>query len=315
MALNPRVRNMDGFTLSFPPIKNAVKWLLIVNIGIFLVLELAGLVAAGAPAVAKLLQWTINILVLTPKLVVHGFVWQVVTYAFIHLGVMSILTSSLGIWFIGSLVESIFGTRRFVRYYFVCVLGGALATLALAYSGATASGPDFALAGASAANYGLLLAVGLLMGETEFMMLPFPIQIKAKYLVAIVVVVAVLFALSGPNAIMSFGPLGGLVAGLVYIKMWGRGGSRRPASSYGGIGRGLSDRMYQAPVTRKESMGMRVQNAYARWKRRRMAKKFEVYMRKQNKIVHFDEHGNYRGDAPVDDKPPNGEGGPKPWVN
>jgi hypothetical protein len=56
-----------------------------------------------------------------------------------------------------------------------------------------------------------------------------------------------------------------------------------------------------------------VRNSYYRWKRKRAARKFEVYMRKHDRDVHFDEHGNY---IPPDDDPRKGNGGSKSgWVN
>ena len=170
------------------------------------------------------------------------------------------------------------------------------------------------IAGASGANYGLLLAVGMLMGDTEFMMFPLPIQIKAKYLVGIVLAIAVLVSLSGPGAIINAGLLGGLFAGFIYIKFWGRSAS---TSSYpaAGLGRGLSDRMYAVAPAKREPFMARMKNGYHRWKRRRMAKKFEVYMRKHDRSVYFDEHGNYRGhELPDEEKKPDGDnkGG---WVN
>ena len=54
-----------------------------------------------------------------------------------------------------------------------------------------------------------------------------------------------------------------------------------------------------------------VRNSYYRWKRRRAAKKFEVYMRDHDRKVSFDEHGNY---IPPDDDKTNG-GGKSGWVN
>jgi hypothetical protein len=56
-----------------------------------------------------------------------------------------------------------------------------------------------------------------------------------------------------------------------------------------------------------------LRNSYYRWKRRRAAKKFEVYMRQHDRDVHFDEHGNY---IPPDENPRKGNGGGKSgWVN
>jgi hypothetical protein len=68
-----------------------------------------------------------------------------------------------------------------------------------------------------------------------------------------------------------------------------------------GISLRVSERFYEA------------RNEYYRWRRRRAARKFEVYMRKHDRDVHFDEHGNY---IPPDDDPNKGNGGSKSgWVN
>jgi membrane associated rhomboid family serine protease len=298
----------DNMAISLPPFRGAVKWLMMINLGIFIAWELLGL--ASQESAARVAY----ILGLVPVAVVHGWIWQVVTYGFLHLGVMHLAGNLIGVWFVGSLVEGMFGTRRFVRYYFICLLGAAAGCILLSYSGAAPAGANQLVAGANGANYGLLLAVGMLMGDTEFMMFPLPIQIKAKYLVGIVLAIAVLVSLSGPGAIINAGLLGGLFAGFIYIKFWGRSAS---TSSYpaAGLGRGLSDRMYAVAPAKREPFMARMKNGYHRWKRRRMAKKFEVYMRKHDRSVYFDEHGNYRGhELPDEEKKPDGDskGG---WVN
>jgi membrane associated rhomboid family serine protease len=308
MPINRNYRTNDNMMISLPPFRGAVKWLMLINLGVFIAWELLGL--ASQESAARIAY----ILGLVPADVVHGWIWQVVTYAFLHLGVFHLVGNLIGIWFVGSLVEGMFGTRRFTRYYFICLLGAAAGCVLLSYSGAAPGGAGQLIAGANGANYGLLLAVGMLMGDTEFMMFPLPIQIKAKYLVGIVLAIAVLVSLSGPGAIINAGLLGGLFAGFVYIKMWGRSGS---TSSYpsAGLGRGLSDRMYAVAPAKREPFMARMKNGYHRWKRRRMAKKFEVYMRKHDRSVYFDEHGNYRGhELPDEEKKPDDDskGG---WVN
>jgi hypothetical protein len=56
-----------------------------------------------------------------------------------------------------------------------------------------------------------------------------------------------------------------------------------------------------------------MRNSYYRWKRKRAARKFEVYMKQHDRQVHFDEHGNY---IPPDDDSRKGNGGGKSgWVN
>src|SRR3954451_14277509 len=171
MPINRNYRTYDNMGISLPPFRGAVKWLMLINLGIFVAWELVHLVS---PVLGSAMT---SILALAPGLVVHGWLWQVVTYAFLHLGVMHLAGNLLGIWFVGSLVEGMFGTRRFVLYYFICVIGAAAGCILLSYSGAAPLSHTQLIAGATGANYGLLLAVGMLMGETEFMMFPLPIQI------------------------------------------------------------------------------------------------------------------------------------------
>ena len=303
-----RYSTSDNMSISLPPFRGAVKWLMLSNLGIFIAWELLGLLS---PAAAGMV---VGIGGLVPAAVVHGWIWQIFTYGFLHLGVMHLAGNLMGIWFVGSLVEGMFGTKRFVRYYVACLLGGAAGCILLAYSGAAPGGATQLIAGASGANYGLLLAVGMLMGETEFMMFPLPMQIKAKYLVGIVLAIAVLVSLSGPGAIIQAGLLGGLFAGFIYLKFWGRSAS---TSSYpsAGAGRGLSDHMYAVAPAKREPFMVRMKNGYQRWKRRRLAKKFEVYMRKHDRSVYFDEHGNYRGHEMTDEEKKADGDGKDGWVN
>jgi membrane associated rhomboid family serine protease len=300
-----RYSSADNMSISLPPFRGAVKWLMLINLGIFIAWELLGLASPGLASGAA------TILGLIPAAVVRGWVWQPFTYGFIHLGVMQLASNLIGIWFVGSLVEGMFGTRRFVRYYAICLLGAAAGCILLSYSGAAPGSATQLIAGASGANYGLLIAVGMLMGDTEFMMFPLPIQIKAKYLVGIVIAIAVLVSLSGPGAVINAGLLGGLFAGFIFIKLWGRGSTTRSYAG-SGVGRGLSDRAFGVAPAPREPLMARIKNGYHRWKRRRMAKKFEVYMRKHDRSVYFDEHGNYKGHEIQENDKPDDKGG---WVN
>jgi hypothetical protein len=105
----------------------------------------------------------------------------------------------------------------------------------------------------------------------------------------------------------------GLAAGYAWWVLIGAR-QRRPAGGY--VGRGLSDRGFGAAPGRapKEGLFARWKNAYYRWKRRRAARKFEVYMRQHDRDVKFDEYGNYI--PPADEKPGKGNGeGKGGWVN
>jgi hypothetical protein len=124
--------------------------------------------------------------------------------------------------------------------------------------------------------FGMLIAMGVLFGDVQFLLF-FTIAVKAKYMAAIYALItfAMLF---GQNRLAAFAQLGGALAGLLYIRV----APRR------GISFQVSERMY----------GLR--NAYYRWKRRRAARKFEVYMRKQGRTVRFDSRGRQIDDDPND---------------
>jgi hypothetical protein len=121
-----------------------------------------------------------------------------------------------------------------------------------------------------------------------------------------------IFSLQGGGNVAYLAHMGGLITGFLYVKFVHQRG-RRPAAAGRYVGRGLSDRAWMAPPPEKPGLIARFRDAYYRWKRRRAAKKFEVYMAKHDRRVFFDEHGNY---IPSDEgsKKDNGEG-KGPWVN
>jgi membrane associated rhomboid family serine protease len=293
-------------TLSLPPFTRAVKWIIGINVVLFFLVGLLGL----SRATSFLAEAVYTYLALFPVAVVHGFVWQLVTYSFLHFEVLPLLLNMLGIWLLGSLLEATYGTRWFVRYYMICALGAGLASVGLAYSGLIAGAPKSPVMGAQGVLLGFVIAFGVLFAETEFMMFPLPIQIKAKYMAGVAIVVVILVSLREPGGLLQLAQLGGLIAGFTYIKFFFQG--RAPARGF--VGRGLSDRAY-APPRQGTSEGpfARMKNAYYRWKRKRAARKFEVYMRDHDRAVKFDEHGNY---IPPTDEPKKGNGEDRGgWVN
>jgi membrane associated rhomboid family serine protease len=272
-------------TLSFPPFTRAVIWLLAINTAVFL-----GLSAFGTRTV---IQWVFLNLGLVPSEVVFHFaIWQIVTYSFIHVGFWHWFGNMLGIWMFGSTFESSWGTRRFLELFFTGVVGASLTTIILSFAHILST-PGTVTVGASGGVFAILMAFGLVFGENEIMMIPFPFLIKAKYFVLILIVVTVAFAISGGGSTAYLAHLGGLFFGYLYVKF-------SPA-------RGVSGRFSIS------EWWYGLNNSYYRWKRRRAAKKFEVYMQKHDRKVEFDEHGNY---IPPDDGPRKGNGGSKSgWVN
>lgn len=271
-------------TLSLPPFTRAVTWLIGINTAVFLLTLLLGRV--------PLFAYVMRYCALIPADVVeHGFVWQVVTYSFLHAGLGHWFWNMIGLWMFGSAIENAWGARRFLELYFIGVIGAAITTIALSFAhilGYTGT----ATIGASGGIFAVLIAFGILFADNEIMMIPFPFMIKAKYFVGILIVVTLAMAMAGGGNVAYVAHLGGLLFGWLYVR---RG--LKPAL----VNMDLSERYY----------GLR--NSYYRWKRRRAARKFEVYMRQhEGRDVHFDEHGNY---IPPDDRRKGNGGGKSGWVN
>ena len=272
-------------TLSFPPFTRAVIWLLGINTAVFLALEAFG--------TRDVINWVYANLGLVPRTTVFHFaIWQIVTYSFIHITFWHWFGNMLGIWMFGSTFESAWGMRRFLELFFVGVIGAALTTIVLSFAHIL-SNPNTPTVGASGGVFAILMAFGLVFGENEIMMIPFPFLIKAKYFVLILIVVTVALAIGGGGGTAYLAHLGGLFFGYLYVKF--------------APGRGMSGRFSLS------EWWFGLHNSYYRWRRRRAARKFEVYMRKHDRDVHFDEQGNY---IPPDDDPRKGNGGSKSgWVN
>jgi membrane associated rhomboid family serine protease len=294
-----------GFTLSFPPFTNIVKWLVAINLAVYLLLLV--MAAAGLRQLAGEIQ---ALLWLMPAQVVRGYVWQLVTYAFVHAGFLHFFFNMLALWMFGSQMEQTWGARRFLKLYAWGVFGAAALSVALSYTGALGMTPITPTVGASGGVYAVLIAFGMTFPESEIMMIFPPVSIKAKYFVWLLIVITLISSLAGGGAVAYMAHMGGLITGFLYVKSLQRG-RRAAAGRY--VGRGLSDRAWMAPPPEKPGFIARFRDAYYRWKRRRAAKKFEVYMAKHDRRVFFDEHGNY---IPSDEasKKDNGEG-KGPWVN
>ncbi len=300
-------------TLSLPPFTRAVIWLLGINLGVFLLIELFSLSDPTRPIV-KLIG---DFLALWPTKALHGMIWQFVTYAFIHIGVLNIIGVLLSIWFLGSFLESVWGTRRFLIFYLTCALAGGVGSTVLVYALKIPLGFKMPFMGANGAILGMLGVIGILWADVEFMMIPFPFMIKAKYLVWIAIVVDLVFSFTEMAGILNLGAaFGGLIYAVLYVKFMDRSLSRRRSAPAVYVGRGLSDRAFDEPTPgKKPSFLARWRDAYYRWKRRRAARKFEVYMRKHDRQVYFDEHGNYIDPESAEGRRREEDDSKKPWIN
>lgn len=267
--------------MGFPRFKGAVRNLIVVNAAIFVLLLLLRVLAPGAS------NLVIALGALTPEGIEHGFVWQFLTYGFLHLDPFNFVLSMLGVYFIGSAVEDQVGSRRFIELYLSALVGAGILGFVLSLSG-IAQGA--ALGSGPAAN-AILMVFYFLYREARVMPMFIPIPIPIKYIVIFTAAIeAAYFLLSHYSLFMAVQLLG---LGMGYT--WYSFARRRSAISF------LSVKMAD------------LRNNYYRWKRRRAGKKFQVYMRKHqhDPKQYFDEYGNFKPPEEKDKR----DRGPGGWVN
>jgi len=272
-------------SLSFPPFTYWIKRIIIACVAVYFLQVILGALMPSTESYLRLFG------ALIPERVLHGWIWQLVTYSFLHAGVMHVLINMLMLWMFGAQEEMDWGSKKFLEFYLFCIVGAALTTMVVAYSPIPGVSPLTATIGASGGVYGVLMAFGMLYGDQEIFMFPLPFMMKAKYMVGIMILLVILATFQpSQGGIANFAHLGGLFFGFIYVKFMPRKGL-----SYGASEKYFSFR-----------------NSYYRWKRRRAARKFEVYMRQHNRTVSFDEHGNY---VPPDEGDKKNGGSKSGWVN
>ena len=269
-------------TATFPPFMGVVRRLVLINASLFLgLLVLVLLYPPAAIFVARHL-------VLVPDTAVHGEIWQPLTYIFFEGGLLNFAIDNLLLWLLGSMLEATYGGRWFAEFYFTSSIGAALIASALSFTGILHLSPLASGAGAGSVLFGIMVVYGARFGDLEFWLIPFPIRMKAKYMVALFIVVDLALLLRFGDPFSALLSLSGGLCGYLYLRF----APRR------GLGFGFSEQLF----------GMR--NAYYRAKRRRAARKFEVYMGKQGRKVKFDDEGRYI-DPDEERKNPND----KRWMN
>jgi membrane associated rhomboid family serine protease len=237
----PRYRLSRSIIYGYFP--TGVKWLLIVNTAIFVISYLSPTVQGALAPFALVPDWVVFRF--------PWYIWQLFTYMFLHGSIGHLLFNMLALWMFGLPLEQTWGTRRFLKYYFLCGIGAGICdtivTVLLARHTSTI--------GASGGIYGLLLAFGVLFPDTTVLM-SFLFPIKAKYLVMIYAAIALLSALgSGNSGVSNVAHLGGMLFGLLYLKVPVRLGFLH-----------LPD----------------IGGRYRQWKLQRAKRKFQVYMRKHD---------------------------------
>lgn len=185
----------------------AVRWIFVVNILMFLFSAIFGISSHVRSYLLLLME--------TPVLAMHGFVWQFVTYMFMHANVMHLLGNMLILWFFAPRLEYRWGTREFLRFYFIVGIGAGVFHALVAYATGRVDSP---LLGASGALYGVMLAYALYYPE-ETVLLYLVVPIKIKYLMVLLGIMTFMLSIGGDRGSISHVThLGGLLVAFVYLK-------------------------------------------------------------------------------------------------
>jgi membrane associated rhomboid family serine protease len=202
---------------------------------------------------------------LSPRGVLGGFLWQPFSYLFLHSGILHILFNLLYLAMFGADLEHMWGAKRFYTYFFLCGVGAGITDLIVRIAldphlQRLATVPTI---GASGAIYGVLLAAAVITPHRQVWMFPLPVTISMRLFVIVMGAIEFFLTIGATgDGVSHVCHLGGMLAGYLYL--------RRGTHLYN------------------------FRNYFADWKRKRMRKKFEVYVREHR------------------DKPPSR---PDNWVN
>ena len=143
--------------------------------------------------------------------------WQLVTYMFMHGGIGHLFFNMYTLYIFGSVLENIWGTKKFLTFYFVTGVGAALVHILVQHLTG-----DFALTvGASGAIYGILMGYAMLYPDSVLTLIIPPISMKAKWFVLVFAGIELLLGVTGTQAgVAHFAHLGGLIFAFLLIMYW-----------------------------------------------------------------------------------------------
>ena len=261
------MRSNGPILLSLPAFRGVTRRLILLSLLVFfalVVLSLGSLELSGS---------LLGAIVLSPQQALHWHLWQLLSYPFADLNLISVALSLLSLWFFGSALEDERGPRWMTEFFLAATIGGGLLASLLAY----AAGERVEKLSVASVDYGMWpFVLALVLAFAYFhadqpLRFNFIFTLKAKYLAAIYLLFYLGAALIGGDRFGALVALSNALCGYVYLRLAPRRSIKTTAS--------------------EKWFGLR--NAYIRAKRRRAAKKFTVYMRKQGSYVNIDPSGRY----------------------
>ena len=201
----------------FPKLPPVTQALLIANVVVFLLQQ-----ALGDAALANFMLWPISDGTYDPSSSGFSFLpWQLLTYGFMHGSFSHLLFNMLALYMFGAPLEYTWGNRRFLTYFLVCIAGAGLLQLLVGWWSMSNGGGAYPTLGASGGVFGLLLAYGMLFPNHRVMLLFPPIPMKARTLVILYGLLALMLGFTGLQpGVAHFAHLGGMLFGWLLIRYW-----------------------------------------------------------------------------------------------
>lgn len=206
---------LGGFSF-FPPV---LKKLLFANGIIFFIQLISQMIVYGYTVEGYALTYEYFLtkyFALNPILTIgdhnNFYVWQLLTYQFMHGSFTHILFNMFMLWMFGMEIEHIMGPKRFLLFYLLCGLGAGLLQLFLSPVLSGGAGPTI---GASGAVWGVMIAFAMYFPD-RYVFIYFLIPIKAKYLIAILFVFEFM-SVGDQSLVAHLAHVGGAVTGLLFI--------------------------------------------------------------------------------------------------
>ena len=185
--------------------------------------------------------------------------YQFFTYMFMHSGFEHIFFNMFAVWMFGRVLETVWGPQRFLFFYILCGIGAGVIQEVVQYfqfipyytdmAQLSALAPnemvniggelhtvtqwlgrymrviDISTVGASGAVYAVLMAFGMLFPNQPMYIIPFPMPIKAKWMITGYIILELYLGLTGNDGIAHFAHLGGMIFGFFLIMYWKKKGT------------------------------------------------------------------------------------------
>lgn len=185
---------------SLPPVTQA---LILINVAVYFADQLL-----GDSITAMLALWPLG---------TYFMPWQLVTYAFMHGSLSHLAFNMFGVYMFGGDLERVWGTKRYLQFYFVSLLTAAIAQLIVA----KLTGANYPTVGASGAVFGLLIGFAMVFPKRMVVPLIPPIPMRAPVFVAIYGAVELFLGVTGTQSgVAHFAHLGGMAGGYLMLRYW-----------------------------------------------------------------------------------------------